>query len=96
MTLEGLSVSTSVGISLSRVISLLSYLLEKESAQMEIQSSMDSFLKEKLPRRKYQVFAKIRSKQNSSILSTGEETGVIAGQLLGTHYLLKLKNMYDL
>lgn len=63
---------------------------------MEIQSSMDSFLKEKLPRRKYQVFAKIRSKQNSSILSTGEETGVIAGQLLGTHYLLKLKNMYDL
>lgn len=96
MTLEGLSVSISVGVLLSRVLSLLSYLVEKESAQMETKSSMDSFLKEKLPRRKYQVLAKIRSKQNPSVLSAGEETGVIVGQLLGTHYLLKLKNMYNL
>lgn len=45
---------------------------------MNKQSSKNSFLKETLPRRKYQALAKIGSNQNSYLKPTGEQIGSTA------------------
>lgn len=45
---------------------------------MDKQSSKNSFLKETLPRRKYQALAKVGSNQNSRLEPAGEQTGSTA------------------